>query len=58
MALDRCDIAAAGDQATAKCRVTQSIDPKVGSRLRSTQDVTFELRRAGAGWVIVGRNAR
>ncbi|GMU66758.1 MAG: hypothetical protein AMXMBFR36_30320 [Acidobacteriota bacterium] len=58
MSLEDCRYEVEGERATARCRVTQTIDVKVGRDLESTQDVVFGLRRAGAGWVIQERTAR
>jgi hypothetical protein len=58
MSISDCRYEVDGDRATARCRVTQTIDVKVGRDLESTQDVVFGLRRAGAGWTITERTAR
>jgi hypothetical protein len=47
-----------GATATATCRVTQAIDVKVGSDLKSNQQITFRLRKSGDGWTITGRSVQ
>jgi hypothetical protein len=55
MTFDRCGIDVRGDAATARCRVIQRVDVRVGSDIRSTQDVSFELKRVGERWTIRSR---
>jgi len=58
MTLEGCKVDASGAAATATCRVSQAIDVKVGSPLRSTQQITFLLRKSGDGWTIAGRRVQ
>jgi hypothetical protein len=58
MSLEGCRVQVEGATATATCRVTQAIDVKVGSDLKSNQQITFRLRKSGDGWTITGRSVQ
>jgi hypothetical protein len=58
MTLEGCTVEASGGAATATCRVSQAIDVKVGSPLRSAQQITFQLRKSGEGWTIASRRVQ
>ncbi len=57
---EHCDVAVAGDDATAACSGRARYVPKVGSRepLVERRQWTFRLRRADAGWQITRAEAR
>lgn len=57
---EHCDVAVAGDDATAACAGRARYVPKVGSRepLVERRQWTFRLRRADAGWQITQAEAR
>jgi serine/threonine-protein kinase len=58
MTFATCEVEAQGAAATASCRVTQAIEVKVGSPLRSTQQVTFRLRKTAESWTILSRSVQ
>ncbi len=58
MGLEGCRIQVEGANATATCRVSQTIDVKVGSDLSSNQQITFRLRKTGDAWTIAGRSVQ
>jgi len=58
MTFEKCSVEVDGEAAVARCKVAQRIDVKVGSDIRSTQNVTFELKKSGERWLIRSRTAK
>ena len=48
-------IAVSGTMATVECQLRQRVQPKAGRANDALMNVTFQLRKAGDSWVIVGR---
>ncbi len=58
MTVEGCKLETSAATASATCRVSQAIDVKVGSPIRSTQQITFRLRKSGDSWTILGRSVQ